>query len=183
MIQEEVKRRRKSLFPHSNLKPDVGITLAELLIVLALTMVVAGLAYSFFHFVNSSFAEGGVQYQLQSGISLATDFITDELRNATEFEIIATPFVPDASYQYIYIEDQVLKHRREGTVQKKSEKILTNETMFSVRQDEDTGRCYVTLNLYGGKKNQKFTLSTEFMLNNVSAISGLTSGKAIRYRN
>ena len=150
---------------------------------LALTGVVIGMVYSFFYFVNQSFSRGGDQYQLQSGISLAADFITSEVRNATEIEIVALPLTVDSAYEYIYIEDQKLKHHHAGTgsPEDKTEKILTDESKFTLQKDA-SGRCYLLIKLNGSKGDDVFSLSTEVLLNNIADITGTSSGTAICYK-
>lgn len=183
MIQEEVKPKQRSSFLRNSLHPDCneGLTLVELLIVLALTVVVIGMVYSVIYFANQSFVRGGDQYQLRSGISVAADFITDEVRNATEIEIVAPPF-GDPSSRYIYIDENVLKHYQTGTVENKSDKILTDESFFALRKDDTTGRCYVSINLKGTRRDEEFSLNTDVLLNNIKDLTGTAMGYAIRYK-
>lgn len=181
MIQEEVRRKQRFSSQGHRLHTKAGFTLMELVISLALVVIVIGLVYSFLHFLNNSFAKSGAQFQLQTNIRNASDFITGEIRNATEIEIVTVPIAADASSQYIYIENNILKHNRAGTVTNKSESILIDATLFLVRKDNATGRHYITINLQGTSHGEEYTLSTEILLNNIGSITGPVSGNAIRY--
>jgi hypothetical protein len=154
----------------------------ELIVALALMVIVIGIVYSFIHFFNNSFARGGDQFQLHSNIRNASDFITDEIRNATEIEIVTVPITADAFSQYIYIENNTIKHYKEGAVSDKSENIISNASRFTIRKDDSTGRYYVAINLQGIKNGEEYDLSTEILLNNIKSVTGSLSGTAIRYK-
>ena len=65
----------------------------ELLVVLMLLVIVLGIAFtSLYYFINHSFNRGSDQHVLQTDIRLAGDFITKEIRNATEIEVLPVPF-------------------------------------------------------------------------------------------
>lgn len=184
MIQEVARRKQRCSSLRNRLHPagNAGFTLMELVIVLALMVLVIGMVYTFLHFTNNSFVRGGDQFQLQTNIRTASDFVIGEIRNATEIEIVSVPFIVDASSQYIYIENKVLKHRNAGKVTDKSESVFTGSEPFAARKDNTTGRYYAIINLQGTRRDDEYTLNTEILLNNISSITGAVSGNAIRYK-
>ncbi len=184
MIKEAAKRKQRFSSLRNKLHPagNSGLTLMELVIVLALMVLVIGMVYSFFYFINNSFHRGGDQFQLQSNISTATEFISGEIRNATEIEIVPVSFSADPLSQYIYIENNVLKHRNAGTVTDKSESVVTSTTLFTVRKDATSGRYYITIDLQGKRRDEDYSLSADILLNNISNVTGTMSGNAIRYK-
>lgn len=182
MIQEGTRRRQRFSSPSHRLHTNAGLTLIELVIVLALMVLVIGTVYVFFDFVNNSFAKGGDQYLLQSNLRNASDFVIKEVRNATELEFVTVPFTEDASFQYIYVESNVLKHKYAGTATDKSENIITGAELFSVREEHTTGRYYFSINMKGSINGEDYTLNTEILLNNISSMTEPLSGNAIRYK-
>lgn len=182
MIKEAAKRKQRFSSLRNKLHPagNSGLTLMELVIVLALMVLVIGMVYSFFYFINNSFHRGGDQFQLQSNISTATEFISGEIRNATEIEIVEVPITADPLSQYIYVENNTLKHRNAGTVTDKSERVISSTTLFTIR--ENGGRYYITIDLQGKRRDEDYSLSADILLNNISNVTGTMSGNAIRYK-
>lgn len=174
--------QRGSRPTNNKLRRNAGLTLMELVVVMALTLVVLGLVYSFFHFTNTSFVKGGDRFQLQTNLNIASNFVIEELRNVTEIEIVTAPFTDDTS-QYIYVESKVLKHRKTGTITDKSEDVFKSDSdlLFTIRKDNTTRRYYVIIDIYGNRGDENYSLSTEILLNNISSATE-SSGSAIRYK-
>jgi len=179
------------LHPSSN----SGLTLMELLVVLALMVIVIGVVYSFFDFINKSSQRSGDQYQLQSNLGNAIDFISRELRNVKYIEIVTIdPDTDTSDRQYIYIytdtdtDKNILKHKNAGT--EKSEAFFTDDTQFTISEENapftisfENGRYYVEIDLQGnrrGKDGEDYTLNTKILLNNITSATA-ASGKTIRY--
>lgn len=181
MMQTEARRKQKYSSLRTNLHARTGFTLMELLIVLALLIIVLGMVYSFFYFINKSSVRSGDQFQLQTNLRNAGDFAAEELRNAKEIEIVTIPFITNPSSQYLYVKDKVLKHQSDGTITDKSENVITDETVFMIRKDNMTNRYYISINLHGERRDEKYTYNVEILLNNISSITGPLSGNAIRY--
>ncbi|OWZ84635.1 PilW family protein [Natranaerobius trueperi] len=66
------------------LKSQKGITLVEVLIVVALFMIVLGLGYTVIHYSRTTFDTGTTRADTQQAARLVKNYITDELRNAME---------------------------------------------------------------------------------------------------
>lgn len=171
---------RGSRSTNNKFRRNAGFTLVELVVVMALTLVVLGLVYSFFHFTNTSFVRGGDKFQLQTNLNTASNFVIEELRNVTEIEIVTAP--ADDESQYIYVENKILKHRKAGTVTDKSEDIFKSDSdlLFTIK-DNTKGRYYVKIVINGNRGSENYSLSTEILLNNISSATEL-SGSAIRYK-
>ncbi len=185
MVQRGTRPMQRYSCPIRKLRTQAGLTLMELMVVVALIFLVIGMVYSFFSFINTSSLRGGDQYQLQSNIGAALDFISKEIRNSIEIEIVPDSDLsdPDAEYQYIYVEGKVLKHRNAGTVTDKTESVInTDAAIFTVRKDETSGRYYITIDLAGKKRDDQYNLSTEILLNNITGFTGEASGNAVRYK-
>lgn len=99
----------------SNIKNNKGLTLVEVLVATALTVLVIAVIFSLYLFGNRSFAKSRNQYDIQSDVRLAMDAIVKELRFATSMEILNADKACDISEQeegfnYIYIDDGKLLH-------------------------------------------------------------------------
>lgn len=97
-------------------KKSKGVTLVELIVAIAIFTIVIGGAYSIFGFGNTTYYNGVKQYDLQSSIRLANDYITQQLRYAMSIEIKNSGFtVPAQStlepYQnYLYVDGTSIVH-------------------------------------------------------------------------
>jgi prepilin-type N-terminal cleavage/methylation domain-containing protein len=70
------------------LKKSKGFTLVELIVTLVILSIVLAAAFSFFIFGNKTYNRGINQYSVQSNIRLASDYITKEIRYATQIEVL-----------------------------------------------------------------------------------------------
>jgi prepilin-type N-terminal cleavage/methylation domain-containing protein len=96
------------------LRAKQGFTLIELIISLAILSIVMTSIISFFLYNNRVFAKGVDQFNVQSNIRLASDYITNQIRYATKIEILDTMDAAmisdplneiDAYASYIYYEN------------------------------------------------------------------------------
>ena len=157
-----------------------GFTLVELIIFLALLGVVLAIGYRIFFFGQRAFAVGSDQFQLQSEIRKAGDFIIDEVRNATEIDIINTPFFAQTGYGYIYLHDSKIVYEYSGGTRDITDSLLKDEDVFSIRKDSDN-RNYLCIDMTGTLNGNTYNLSTEILLKNVVNKSP-QSGKVIKYK-
>lgn len=157
-----------------------GFTLVELIIFLALLGVVLTIGYRIFFSGQNTYAMGSDQYQLQSEIRKAGDFIIDEVRNATEIDIINTPFFAQTGYGYIYLHDSKIIHEYSGGTRNITDSLVKDEDVFSIRKDSDN-RNYLCIDMTGTLNGNTYNLSTEILLKNVVNKSP-QSGKVIKYK-
>ena len=101
----------------TNLKSkNPGFTLVELIVSIAIFTIIIGGVYSVFGFSNKTYYNGVRQYDIQSSIRLANDYITQQVRYAMNVEIKDSSFiVPDQSalapYQnYLYYDGNSIVH-------------------------------------------------------------------------
>lgn len=90
-------------------KNKKAFTLIELIIVIAIFAIVLTGAYALFRTGHMTYAKGTKQYDLQSSIRLASDYVTQQVRYATEAEITNVASIPSIDaiepYQnYIYFD-------------------------------------------------------------------------------
>lgn len=157
-----------------------GFTLVELIIFLALLGVVLTIGYRIFFSGQNTYAMGSDQYQLQSEIRKAGDFIIDEVRNATEIDIINTPFFPQTGYGYIYLHDSKIVYEYSGGTRNITDSLVKDENVFSIRKDPDN-RNFLCIDMTGTLNGNTYNLSTEILLKNVVNKSP-QSGKVIKYK-
>ncbi|MCR1897884.1 prepilin-type N-terminal cleavage/methylation domain-containing protein [Irregularibacter muris] len=144
-----------------------GVTLVELLIVLALISMVLGLIFTIFSISNKAFYGGTEQGYMQKGARIAAQLITKQLRNAKEVSI--EPITSESKYYTIKLEknsDNALYHVVLETIQ---EGIAVKKTSFgeeykkiSFMGDDSPGVLNFTLEF------EEYTLSSAIKLNNIN---------------
>lgn len=159
-----------------------GITLVELIISIAIMGVITLAIISFFDFGNKSFIYGKKKSDLQHQVQLVSDIITEEIRNATEISLIATPasFTAD-SYCYIAISGQKIILVDNGISTDKTEAIINeNVPMFTLTRLSN-GNNFVSFTISGTIDSQDYEVTTKVALNNIKN-SASNTGQAIRYK-
>lgn len=157
-----------------------GFTIVELIIVLTLLGIVLGVGYNLFFYGENTFRKGSNKYQLQSDVRLASDFISEEIRNAVEVDIISLPITAQTGYHYIYLDGSIIKYLYNGNTENKTTAIMNNQAIFSIRKDS-SNKNFLKITLKGKLDGQEYDLETEIYLSNISN-KAATSGKAIRYK-
>lgn len=93
-----------------------GLSLVELLIVLALLGIILAVGYNYFYFGTQAFARGERYAIAQQASRHASDIITREIRFAHEIEINPTGGISVDDFDYIYLENDSIKVREGGVV-------------------------------------------------------------------
>lgn len=106
---------------------------------------VLAIGYRIFFFGQRAFAVGSDQFQLQSEIRKAGDFIIDEVRNATEIDIISATFTVQTGYGYIYLHDSKIIHEYSGSTRDITDSLVKDEDVFSIRKDSDNRNFYALI--------------------------------------
>lgn len=158
-----------------------GFTFIELIVFLALLGIVLAIVFRIFFLGQVAFDAGSAQYQLQSDLRDAGDFIMDELRNATEVIIMDTPpsSVKNREYSYIYLKDSKLTYEFDEVKIDLTEPVIDDTEIFRIRKDAD-GRNFLSINLNGKVNDNTYNLATEILLKNVGNLE-TSSGRAIKY--
>ncbi|MGM0395603.1 MAG: PilW family protein [Bacillota bacterium] len=181
-----------------------GVTLIELVLVLALISLVLSGIYSMFIFGNSTFKGGSDQFDLQNDIRFALESLTNDLRYATKLEIIHLTeeekidykVLTDGIYEKIDnpYETYVFYDSNSSSVVKLSRETTIN---YAVKSDDasvlsfsNTSADRLKYELKGiyDISNKEFDVNSEILLLNImtgsSGIidsSGYDDGNAIKY--
>ena len=160
-------------------KRNKGVTLIELIVSFSILSIVLGAGYSLYAFNSKTFSSGTQQYDLQNEIRLASQFITNEVRNAKEFELVLVSQVPvnNDGYNYIYINDGILYSKKNGTVMEKTKAILINLSPYfnMVKLTNENNILEFEL------KSEKFSIQSKVALNNISRKLD-AQNQAIKYK-
>lgn len=165
-----------------------GFTLIELIITIGILGIVLASAYSMGLFGYKTFSKGSIKSNIQSDITLAANYISNELRYASKVTILTT--VPstgemdtDESMEYIYIDtsDGILKHHSNGKTEKIAFGNDSNITCTIQFKENDFQTLYFKLT--GNCEKENYTLDSSVLLLNTdsSGISGADSGIAVSY--
>lgn len=99
-------------------KNNKGITLIELIVVMAIMSLIFGAVFSVYLAGQRTFTKTRNQVDVQQNLRRVTNEIVKELAFARDWELlenIPTSFNP--SYNYIYVENQILYIRRSGDLE------------------------------------------------------------------
>ena len=170
-------------------KQKKGLTLVEVIVTLAILSIVTGAIFSFFLFSNRTYGKGIDQYDVQSRIRIAADFVTSEVRYATKITIlnsieqskIDNPSNEiDAYENYLFIKDGTLY--RLGKYEQSSIVVCSGSSIDFSSSGTDYLLNFV---IQGTESNQNYHIDSEVKPLNLSleGIDGLSSGSVILYRN
>ncbi|MEW5922011.1 MAG: prepilin-type N-terminal cleavage/methylation domain-containing protein [Bacillota bacterium] len=96
MVNKNYFHEPNSHFRYLIIKDENGVSLVELLLAMVLLSLVLSLGYFYFSYSTKSFFQGENRAQLQQSLRIVADFITREVRLATEVEILDSAYViPD----------------------------------------------------------------------------------------
>ncbi|MBT9174307.1 MAG: hypothetical protein DDT21_02721 [Syntrophomonadaceae bacterium] len=169
-------------------KHERGLSLIELIVAVAVLSIAIFLGVSFFSFGTRSFARGDLQSQVQADVRAASFFITQELRNATALELIATfPSLSETSsgtgWHYIFVENNRIIHYFNGVSTPVTEAIIEPEPTgrFDLRIVNRASRNLLAFTIAGSRGGQRFVVETQVLLNNLP-LSPAAANQAVRYR-
>lgn len=172
-----------------------GLTLSEILIVMFLITLVLAVIYPLYFFGSDSFALSHEQFLLQSDARIAADTIVQNVRYASEVEIIPYTEVADktrhkSGYDYFYLVDGKLYHSQfEEESGRRQIKVYATSLENHAELFEKTDDAMLGIKLYIRRQRQKFQVETEIFLPNLAraqaAIIDKTSKnelKGLKYR-
>lgn len=164
-----------------------GLSLVELIVAMSILLLVLAIAYPLYAFGERSFRVGSSQSIIQQNIRMASDFVSREVRYATNLRIYAdmasagipNPIPSDHEFNYIVIDGSVIKH-----LDKDGETIipqgLSDGVIFDLVFQRKSGNIlYVKIS--GTDNVRSYDIETEVLLLNTSTLNDL-SGKVIRYK-
>jgi len=174
-------------------KSSKGFTLIEVIIALAIVGTVISIAYMLLGFSRTTLRNGNDHYDIQNDIRLASGYLSEEVRFATELKIMSysdciAEISSHAEYDYFYIEDGALhqaKYVDSSTYDEKSyaEYISSSDSSFSAA-DDDT----LNITLTATEDSKSYDISTDIKLENLSLndksikVEGTEPYLAIRYK-
>lgn len=175
----------------SNLLQNDGITLVEVIIVLAILTIVLSSAFSFFIYGNDISNKGTNQYYTQADLRMATDYIINNIRYATDLNLSTTiPSTIENSneYDFIYINGNEIIHSmyNEGNsrIVRTRDYGLNSSTFFWSERNVNTQ--LLGIHLYGQSSERNYDLKTRIELPNISIngnyLSNMTSAKSISFK-
>lgn len=157
-----------------------GFTLMELIIVIALFSVVVTVGMSFLIGSKENFNRSEEASEIHYQVRIASDYIRDEIRNATEIDIVPIPITPDNTYNYLYVQNGILYHMSLNVASEKSLNILIdNAQMFSLSQSENGHNAVnytITATVDSGVGIRNYETPTAVNLNNIYQKLGVTGG-------
>lgn len=160
-----------------------GYTLFELVVIIALFSIVMAVGFSFLIGSKNNFARSQEKSEMHYQARRASDFIRDEVRNATEFELLETmPGVFSSEYNYLFIEKVApldegwtLIFVEDGVKNPKTMPILDNPTYFILSQ-ELSGNNTLSYTMKSIKVNslgsRSYSVDTSIHLNNITQALG-----------
>lgn len=166
-----------------------GMTLIELLVVLALLTMVAGVGFAFYWSGTNAFTRGGRQSDLQFNLSQTSQFITEELRLASDVEIHASLPAPlDATRRYIYVQNDAIKHAHGATTTVLNENVSGRNYSLSLSKfvdasNENDGRS-VDFTVSANESGQDYFIQSQVHPLNLGSnlIQGVSTGPVISYK-
>lgn len=161
-----------------------GYSLIELITILAIfsTILLVGLSLMVGSKENMQRSQENSDMHYQARI--ASDFIRDEIRNATSFDLIATPTVfSDDGYNYLYVESGILKYVDAGIIYDKTSSIISTVPTFQLNLDashQNTLDYTIEVTVSNNLGTRIYTVDTSVHLNNISRQASNNS-TCIRY--
>lgn len=163
------------------IKANKGFTLIEIIITLAIAVVVTVFAFSVHRFALVTSAQGKSQSDVQFDARMTADFITREVRFASQVEILATASsIPDP----VTTEDCYI-YRDAGNIiyqDQSGKRIIASFSSVNLTFTSATGKLlkFEVAGTYNGKA---FSLNSEVLPLNMSDVDKIinTSGVAVRF--
>lgn len=166
-----------------------GITMIEMLLVLAILSMVAVSGFSLYYSGSQAFRMGEERAQARLNVRMAADFISRELPYATHVKVLSS--IPegaalDEEYQYIYVQDGSLLHLAAGGSPQKP--FIQNENRISLLPlsfsiKEASGIWYLDYEIVNsGADDYRLSSTLKFLNGLQESHSESPSGVAIAYK-
>lgn len=165
---------------------NMGLSVIELLIALTLLGIILALGFSYFVFGANTFRIGEAQSNLQRDIRLTSNFITREVRYATDLDLldnVNSPLWND--YNYLYLDNNsVIKHiDGNGNEITKSENIIE---LLSFNLNIVNEKLLLEFIIEGSNDSQHYNQKSEVVLVNIKLTTGdinVENKPVLRYKN
>ena len=154
-----------------------GISLVELVIVLALLSVVLAIGYNFYFFGVNAFATGEKQSNVQQNIRMSSNYIKKEIQFAHNMAVmndIAEVPLNDDQYDYIYLDPNtgMLTHLQNGeaTGIDVLGGLSSGTNLTANFRPQSAGSNILIYTISGVNEGQTYDISSDIYLPNVPAI-------------
>jgi prepilin-type N-terminal cleavage/methylation domain-containing protein len=153
-----------------------GFTLIELVVIMGLFAIVSAVGMSFLIASKENFQRSQDASEIHYQVRRATDYVRDEVRNATSISLESIPAIPDPLYDYLYVRNNVLIHVVSGAESDKTMDILVDDAnMFSITQN-DNGNNIITYTINAtissSVGDRDYSAPTSIHLNNIRELLG-----------
>lgn len=160
-------------------KNRFGFTLIELIVSLGLLSLVLLIAYNMNSFGSNVFAKGGSKSDIQASCRIAANYITKELRYASNVTVLSgMPVTPTSGVEYIYVSSGKIKHY-DGTTSKDiygGTSGIASTLQFQYQNDE-----ILKFTISGILKSETYEMnSSVLLLNNGLLVS--SNGSVVSYK-
>jgi prepilin-type N-terminal cleavage/methylation domain-containing protein len=158
-----------------------GVTLIELIVVLAILGIVLSAIFSVQLFGTKTFNIGTNQSDIQNDLRLTAQKITDEIRYAENAHIYAAVPAFESQYKYIYYDavDKSIKFK----IGNGTPSIIGGNAGNKNLSFKKIGNKLVQFSVTATKQTQNFNIQSDINLVNLGtgSISGDTTGVAVKY--
>ncbi len=168
-----------------------GLTLVELLVSFTILGLVFTAILSFMSTGQKGYKKGVERHEVQSTLRIASDFMSKEIRYATELKIkdsvteitdvledtkiIEYKKFGDVEYRYLYVNEQgEFIYKYNGGIQVIGDKVFVGLDVKDIELEEDPTVQYINFELLGQGRSNTYELSTTVQLLNTvgNAIPG-----------
>ncbi len=172
--------------PYKKLLNDKGLTMMELLVSLAILLLVLGIGYNFYYFLNKSFKDTETKWVKQREVRKAADFINEELKTAYSLTT-SNNTSPSGSEedQFIYLSANKIMYKN-GTSGAITLADSNVKIEFGRVKDKDGNDISNVINYKISSLDIDYSVDSSVLLSNMTeakSIVGSTSGTAIEFKN
>jgi len=164
---------------------DRGLTLVEVVLALALLGFLASATYLFFAAGSGLLIGSATSYRLQREAALAAEFIVQEVRNASELELLdGPPAQPEQGYRYLYCDPgarAVARVDEGGGVVRRGAGVIEGLS-FRIVRTQDGGRNLLRFRVATASGGQAHELTSEVLLNNLSGKEPSEEKPGVKYK-
>lgn len=150
-----------------HLKGQKGVTLVELILVIAVLGFVMAAALSFFLFGTRTFTLGSNQARIQQEARLATTIVAADLRTALNVRAYIDESYTQGADDYLVKRTGAgpysLVYARPGKADLSTDPVFTS---LSFNVSTENGKKFVTINAVGMEGSRQYTISSKMLLEN-----------------
>lgn len=162
-----------------------GFTLAELMVSMAIFLLVLGIGYNFYFYLNKSYKDTENRWIKQQEVKKAADFINNELRNAYSLKInTGVPATGTANEYDIYLENGSIKFR-DGVNSPVTIAEGGLTLAFDKAENKDKIKMDKVLSYEINVSDIHYTIKSAILLSNLpesGSIASTVSGSAVHFK-